>query len=56
MLINSYVILLNLQFEIKKNNETNYTRWFFLESSTSLETKVAKQEALEQIVKDSMTI
>jgi L-asparaginase len=26
---------------------------FFSESSTSLETKVAKQEALEQIVKDS---
>jgi L-asparaginase len=26
---------------------------FFSESSTSLETKVAKQEALEQIVRDS---
>jgi L-asparaginase len=29
---------------------------FFSESSTSLETKVAKQEALEQIVRIPMTI
>jgi L-asparaginase len=42
----------NIRFKITStNNENNYTRWFFSESSISNET--AKQTALERIVKDS---
>jgi hypothetical protein len=38
----------NIRFK-QNNNENNYTRCFFSESSISNETKIAKQTALERI-------